>query len=134
MQEVFTKMAKAIKTYRRDSLFSTFLYRIAVNTTYRYIQKHLNRDETTEDPEFFLQIGDKSTGSESAIIKSERAEMLNGAMKKISPDKRFVLTLYEVDGVSLKEIAEILKQPLQTVWSRINQAKKELYEILNGSM
>ncbi len=134
VQEVFTEMAKAIKTYRRDSLFSTFLYRIAVNTTYRYIQKHLNRDETTEDPEFFLQIGDKSTGSESAMIKSERAEMLNGAMKKISPDKRFVLTLYEVDGVSLKEIAEILKQPLQTVWSRINQAKKELYEILNGSM
>ena len=115
-------------------MFWTFLYRIAVNTTYRYIQKHLNRDETTEDPEFFLQIGDKSTGSESAMIKSERAEMLNGAMKKISPDKRFVLTLYEVDGVSLKEIAEILKQPLQTVWSRINQAKKELYEILNGSM
>ena len=134
VQEVFTEMAKAIKTYRRDSLFSTFLYRIAVNTTYRYIQKHLNRDETTEDPEFFLQIGDKSAGSESAMIKSERAEMLNGAMKKISPDKRFVLTLYEVDGVSLKEIAEILKQPLQTVWSRINQAKKELYEILNGSM
>ena len=134
VQEVFTEMAGAIKTYRKDSLFSTFLYRIAVNTTYQYIRKHFDRGETAEDPEFFLQIGDKSDGSESSMIKQDRAEKLNCAMKKISPEKRFVLTLYEVESVPLKEISEILKQPLQTVWSRINQAKKELYEILNGSI
>lgn len=134
VQEVFTEMAKAIKSYRRDSLFSTFLYRIAVNTTYKYIQKNMNRCETAEEPEFFFQIGDKSAGSESSLIKQEKAQMVNSAMKKISPEKRLVLTLYEVEGVPLKEISEILKQPLQTVWSRINQAKKELYEILNGSM
>ncbi|MBR4531254.1 RNA polymerase sigma factor [bacterium] len=134
VQEVFTEMAKSIKLYRRDSLFSTFLYRIAVNTTYKYIQKNMNRNESAEDPEFFIQIGDRSSGSESSMIKQERAEILNRAMKKISPEKRMVLTLYEVEGVPLKEISEILKQPLQTVWSRINQAKKELYEILNPSM
>lgn len=134
VQEVFTEMAKAIKSYRRDSLFSTFLYRIAVNTTYKYIQKNMNRNETSEEPEFFLQIGDKSSGSESSMIKHEKAQMVNSAMKKISPEKRLVLTLYEVEGVPLKEISEILKQPLQTVWSRINQAKKELYEILSLNM
>ncbi len=134
VQEVFTEMAKSIKLYRRDSLFSTFLYRIAVNTTYKYIQKNMNRNESAEEPEFFIQIGDRSSGSESSMIKQERAEILNRAMKKISPEKRMVLTLYEVEGVPLKEISEILKQPLQTVWSRINQAKKELYEILNPSM
>ena len=134
VQEVFTEMAKAIKIYKRDSLFSTFLYRIAVNTTYKYIQKNMNRIETAEEPEFFLQIGDKSSGSEASMIKQEKAQMVNSAMKKLSPEKRFALTLYEVEEVPLKEISEILKQPLQTVWSRINQAKKELYEILNGSM
>ena len=134
VQEVFTEMAKAIKIYKRDSLFSTFLYRIAVNTTYKYIQKNMNRLETAEEPEFFLQIGDKSSGSESSMIKQEKAQMVNSAMKKISPEKRMVLTLYEVEGVPLKEISEILKQPLQTVWSRINQAKKELYEILSLNM
>lgn len=134
VQEVFTEMAKSIKLYRRDSLFSTFLYRIAVNTTYKYIQKNMNRNESAEEPEFFIQIGDRSSCSESSMIKQERAEILNRAMKKISPEKRMVLTLYEVEGVPLKEISEILKQPLQTVWSRINQAKKELYEILNPSM
>lgn len=134
VQEVFTEMAKAIKIYKRDSLFSTFLYRIAVNTTYKYIQKNMDRNETAEEPEFFIQIGDKSSGSESSLIKKDRARMLNSAMKKISPEKRMVLTLYEVEGVPLKEISEILKQPLQTVWSRINQAKKELYEILSLSM
>ena len=134
VQEVFTEMARAIKTYRKDSLFSTFLYRIAVNTAYRYIQRNLDRKETVEEPEFFLQIGDGSAGNDSSLIKQDRARTLNGAMKKISPEKRLVLTLYEVEGVPLKEISEILKQPLQTVWSRINQAKKELYEILNQSM
>lgn len=134
VQEVFTEMAGAIRTYRKDSLFSTFLYRIAVNTAYQYIRRHFDRGETAEDPEFFLQIGDSSAGSESAMIKRERAEKLNRAMKRISPEKRFVLTLYEVESIPLKDIAGILKQPLQTVWSRINQAKKELYEILNGSM
>ena len=134
VQEVFTEMAKSIKTYRRDSLFSTFLYKIAVTTTYRYIQRNLNKAETAEEPEYFLRISDKSAGSESSLIKQERAKMLNCAMKKISPEKRFVLTLYEVEGVSLKEIADILKQPLQTVWSRINQAKKELYEMLSENI
>lgn len=134
VQEVFTEMARAIKTYRKDSLFSTFLYRIAVNTAYRYIQRNLDRKETTEEPEFFLQIGDDSSGSESSLIKKDRARILNSAMKKLSPEKRMALTLYEVEGIPLKELAEILKQPLQTVWSRINQAKKELYEILNGSI
>ncbi|MBR4490067.1 RNA polymerase sigma factor, partial [bacterium] len=110
------------------------LYRIAVNTAYQYIRKHFDRGETAEEPEFFLQIRDRSAGSESSMIKQEKAQMVNGAMKKISPEKRLVLTLYEVEGVPLKDIAGILKQPLQTVWSRINQAKKELYEILNGSM
>ena len=134
VQEVFTEIAKAIKIYKRDSLFSTFLYRIAVNTAYKYIQKNLDRNETTEEPEFFLQIGDSSSGSESSLIKQERAQMLNSAMKRISPEKRLVLTLYEVEGVSLKEIADILKQPLQTVWSRINQAKKELYVMLSENI
>ena len=69
VQEVFTEIAKAIKIYKRDSLFSTFLYRIAVNTTYKYIQKNMNRIETAEEPEFFLQIGDKSSGSESSKAK-----------------------------------------------------------------
>jgi RNA polymerase sigma-70 factor (ECF subfamily) len=134
VQEVFTEMARSIKTYRKDSLFSTFLYRIAVNTAYQYVRKHFDRGETAEEPEFFLQISDRSAGSESSMIKQEKAQMVNGAMKKISPEKRLVLTLYEVEGVPLKDIAGILKQPLQTVWSRINQDTKELYELLKGSL
>lgn len=134
VQEVFTEMAKSMKTYRRESLFSTFLYKIAVTTTYRYIQRNKSKNETSEEPEYFLRISDKSNGSESSLIKQERAGMLNCAMKNISPEKRLVLTLYEVEGVSLKEISDILKQPLQTVWSRINQAKKELYEMLSGNI
>ena len=85
VQEVFTEMARSIKTYRKDSLFSTFLYRIAVNTAYQYVRKHFDRGETAEEPEFFLQISDRSAGSESSMIKQEKAQMVNGAMKKISP-------------------------------------------------
>ncbi|MBP5405957.1 RNA polymerase sigma factor [bacterium] len=132
VQEVFINMAKAAKDFKHESLFSTFLYKIAVNTTYSYIQRSINRKETTEKPEFFLRIGDGRNGTESAVLKQERARMLNLAMEKLTPEKRFVLTLYEVEGVPLKEIAAILKQPLQTVWSRINQTKKELYEQLKG--
>ena len=130
VQEVFINMAKAVKDFKHESLFSTFVYKIAVNTTYSYVQRNINREETTETPEFFLRFGDSRNGTESAVLKQERAKMLNLAMGKLTPEKRLVLTLYEVEGVPLKEIAEILKQPLQTVWSRINQTKKELYEKL----
>jgi len=130
IQEVFVEMAKALVNYRSESLFSTFLYRIAVNTTYRYIQRNLRKNETTETPEFFLQFSDRGAGTEHEFLKKDRAKMLNDAMGKLTPEKRFVLTLYEVEEVPLKEIAVILKQPLQTVWSRINAAKKELYELL----
>lgn len=134
VQEVFIEMAKALANYRSDSLFSTFLYRIAVNTTFRYIQRSINREEASETPEFFLQFSDGRTGTESALLKKDRAKMLNSAMGKMTPEKRLVLTLYEVEEVPLKEISAILKQPLQTVWSRINSAKKELYELLKEDM
>lgn len=130
VQEVFIEMAKALKNYRSESLFSTFLYRIAVNTTYRYIQRSINKEETVETPEFFLQFSDSGNGTESALLKRDRAKTLNSAMGRLTPEKRLVLTLYEVEEVPLKEISAILKQPLQTVWSRINSAKKELYELL----
>lgn len=134
VQEVFVEMAKSLKLYRRDSLFSTFLYRIAVNTAYRYIQRMMQKNELAETPEFFLKIGDSEQNAESALLKKERLTKINRALKNISPDKRFVLILYEVEGVPLKEIADILKQPLQTVWSRVNQAKKELYTIMSKEM
>lgn len=134
VQEVFVEMAKALGNYKSESLFSTFLYRIAVNTTYRYIQRNISKDETAETPEFFLQFGDGGNGTESALLKKDRAKLLNSAMGKLSPEKRMVLTLYEVEEVPLKEISSILKQPLQTVWSRINSAKKELYELLKNDV
>lgn len=135
VQEVFIEMAKAANTYRQDSAFSTFLYRIAVNTTYRCIQRISSRvEESSSDQEFLMQLRDQTPDNDESLIKKERAKMVNDAMKRLSPDKRLVLVLYEIEGIPLKDISAMLKQPVQTVWSRINQAKKQLCGELSESI
>jgi RNA polymerase sigma-70 factor, ECF subfamily len=127
VQEVFMELAKSAGNFRRDSMFSTFLYRVSVNTAYRYIKRKSSKDVVSDSIELISNTLASGKSEDSLLEKRERAEMVNSAMGQLSPDKRVALVLFEVENLTLKEISDILKIPLQTVWSRIYNARKELY-------
>ncbi len=134
VQEIFIEIAKSIKNFRHDSSFSTFVYRIAVNTTYRYIKRNKPLGFVSESLDFLSQLFSHENEAvetpHESTLKSESADIVNAALKQISADKRLALILFEVEELTLKEIAEVLKIPLQTVWSRVYNGRKELCTII----
>ncbi len=134
VQEVFMELAKSVKNFRGDSSFSTFLYRISVNTSYRYIKRKTSKDVVSDSIDFLANMFVTKNDEGFSLEQQDRAVMLNNAMKSLSPEKRVALVLFEVEGLTLNEISEILKIPLQTVWSRVYNGRKDLFNKLSGSL
>jgi len=134
VQEVFMELAKSVKNFRGDSSFSTFLYRISVNTSYRYIKRKASKDVVSDSIDFLSNMFISKNDDGFSLEQEDRATLLNKAMKNLSAEKRVALVLFEVEGLTLNEISEILKIPLQTVWSRVYNGRKELFNKLSGSL
>ncbi|HNW82039.1 MAG TPA: RNA polymerase sigma factor [bacterium] len=134
VQEVFMELAKSVKNFRRDSSFSTFLYRVSVNTAYRYIKRNTSKDVVSDSIEFLSNMLLSKKDEDFTYEKKEQSVIVNKALKTLSPEKRMALVLFEVEDLTLKEIAEVLKVPLQTVWSRVYNGRKELFTKLSESL
>ncbi len=118
VQEVFLAVHRALPRFRGESRLSTWIYRIAIRASL----EHRARRRAIEplDPDVPAPSG------EDAIVARDRARKLVLALDRLSVEHRTVLSLFAVDGLSHKEIAEILGVPEGTVWSRLANARKRL--------
>ncbi len=133
VQEIFIELAKSAKNFRRESSLSTFLYRLAVNTAYRFIKRQSDTRLFTgrdEDIEAILETADRSPVE--TLIADETRSQVQAALAKLTVEKRMALVLFEMEGLTLKEIAALLKVPLQTVWSRVYSGRKEMAQLLTA--
>jgi RNA polymerase sigma factor (sigma-70 family) len=132
-QDVFIKAFQSINRFQGQASFFTWLYRIAVNTTLTHLRKaklrtffsfeKINEDDKTT--ELVAQLTDKK-GVEREIYVKELQEKLNEALQKLSIKHRTVVTLFEIDGLSHEEIAEVIGCSVGTVRSRLHYAKQLL--------
>ena len=132
-QESFIKAFQSINRFKGKSSFFTWLYRIALNTSLTYLRKNKLRrffsfekmvDE--DHTEGFIENMTADSDSDKAALMSELQEKLNDAFQKLSVKHRTVITLFEIDGLSHKEIAEIVGASVGTVRSRLHYAKQFL--------
>jgi len=133
VQNIFIELAKSLKNFKWEASLSTFIYRISVNTTYKYIKKNQKRKFVSDAVDFFSHMmnhGEDKENPFEILKKEDNIKALNAALKKLSTEKRVALVLFETEGLTLKEISEILKLPLQTVWSRVYNGRKDLLKIL----
>ena len=132
-QDAFIKAFQSIHRFQAQSSFFTWLYRIAVNSTLSHLRKAKLRTFfsfekiTDEDKTAQLvnQLTDKK-GADRDLYIRELQEKLNEAMMKLSIKHRTVVTLFEIEGVSHEEIAEIMNCSVGTVRSRLHYAKQLL--------
>ena len=129
-QEVFIKIYKNIKYFREESKFSTWLYRITVNTVWDFLRKKKIRKNVPLEEIGPIPIASKITKN---IREKELKELLYKEIYKIPLKYRTVLILKEIGGLSYKEIAEISKCRIGTVESRLFRARKKLLEKLKKS-
>jgi RNA polymerase sigma factor (sigma-70 family) len=132
-QDAFIKAFQAINRFHGRSSFFTWLYKIAVNTTLSHLRKNRLRSFFSleklqqEDPsaQLVLQMADKNGADRDTYLR-ELQEKLNEALLKLSIKHRTVITLFEIDGLSHAEIAEVMDCSEGTVRSRLHYAKQFL--------
>jgi len=139
-QDAFIKAFQSIQRFQGQASFFTWLYRIAVNSTLSHLRKNRLRSFFSleaireEDPvsrEVIDALTDRTGGDRDAFVR-ELQEKLNDAMQKLSINHRTVVTLFEIDGLSHQEIAEVLGCSVGTVRSRLHYAKQLLQSELQA--
>ena len=132
-QDVFVKAFHNIHRFQQKSTFFTWLYRIAVNTAISFIKKNRNRQffslENFEEEGIsgkLAEILSSRKHSRRELLLQELQEKLNEALQKLSVKHRTTVVLFEIEGLSHKDIGEILNCSEGTVRSRLHYAKNEL--------
>ena len=132
-QEAFIKAYRALPSFRGESAFYTWLYRIGINTAKNYLVAMGRRAPTStgfdhEEAEGFEdaeQLRDTAT-PENELIGKQIAATVNRAMEQLPEDLRTAITLREIDGLSYEEIAAAMDCPIGTVRSRIFRARESI--------
>jgi len=136
LQETFLKMFKNIDKYDDKYPFYPWLYRIAVNNTLNYIKKNKKRkkdrslEEEVEERHRQFDSHHDCFDPEITASRTERDKRILQALEEVSPVYRTTLILRVFEGLSYKEIAEILSCSIGTVMSRLNRARKQMRELL----
>src|SRR5688572_12869805 len=137
-QETFIKGYTALKSFKGDSSFYTWVYRIAVNKTINFLKQRKNRmhmslndlDFNAEnDPDLVALISDRTPRRDANLM--ELQQKLNAAMLKLSDVHRLVVTLHDVQGLSHDEIGKIMDCNIGTVRSRLFYARQQLQAYLS---
>ncbi len=132
-QEAFIKAYRALPTFRGDSAFYTWLYRIGINTAKNYLVAMGRRAPTTteidsEEAEGFEsgdQLRDLNT-PENELATRQIADTVNQTLSELPEELRTAITLREIEGMSYEDIANIMNCPIGTVRSRIFRAREAI--------
>lgn len=133
-QESFIKAYKALKRFKGDSSFYTWVYRIAVNRTINFLKQRNRRSfhmslndmdmQVEKDADLLMFISDKTPRRDVRL--NELQEKLNEALMKLSETHRLTVTLHDIQGMSHEEIGKIMDCNTGTVRSRLFYARQQL--------
>ena len=112
-QEVWVRVWRNIKNFRGDSAFTTWLYRITMNTCLSARQKEARRTDRQYDGEvpFLAEPAGGDADPETSALNAERREEIEAALEHVRADHRAALVLRHMEGLSYAEIAEVLDVP-----------------------
>ena len=135
-QEAFVKAYKSLKSFREESAFYTWLYRITVNTAKNYLKSKKRRKEYSESEVFTaidienLDIFDiPGEGSpEEILIANNLRDVILESLSNLPEDIRTAVSLREFEGLTYEEISKVIGCPIGTVRSRIFRGREEIQD------
>lgn len=136
-QETFIKAYSGLDKFRGESKFYTWIYRVAINTAKNYIIKQSHSVPTVDvelEPQLLLGmrsfLKEISTPEQELLSEELQADIFK-ALDSMSEELKITLMLFEVEGLSYDDIADVLDCPVGTIRSRIFRARDILKEKLN---
>ncbi len=134
VQEAFFNAYQSLESFKGDSLFFTWLYRIAVNTaiSLKRKQRVVLSIDAGRNGEQGIEPLDPSEMSRPghALEQAEQERRVQQALSRLSPEHRAVLVMKDMEGQKYETMAEILQVPIGTIRSRLHRARLELRELL----
>ncbi len=139
-QDVFVEVFKSINTFKGKSKLSTWIYRIATNKCLEFIRKKsakkrfaflqsiMGHDMPLDKSQYFTEMNHPGI----ILENKEKSETLLLAINQLSEDQRTVFTLSKIDGMSNKEIGDIMNKSVSSVESLMFRAKKSLQKLLEN--
>jgi RNA polymerase sigma-70 factor (ECF subfamily) len=140
-QETFVKAFRALRSFKGDSGFFTWVYRIAINKTINFLKQRKHRGQVSlndldlqaeNDPDLVALISERTPRREAGL--RELQERLNMAMQRLSEEHRMVVTLHDIQGLKHEEIATLMRCNVGTVRSRLFYARQQLQAYLSDWM
>ena len=134
-QEAFVRAFHSLSSFRGQSAFYTWLFRITVNVaTDRHRQRGAQArafgPERVTEEEWTRSMPDPGRGPDQEATRAEQRERIRRALDALPPKARTIIMLSDVEGLSYREIAEVLNCPIGTVMSRLHNARKRLKGLL----
>lgn len=133
-QEAFIKAYRALPSFRGDSAFYTWLYRIGINTAKNYlvangrratVSLNIGGDDGEDLPDFGEQIPDFNT-PDTELMNRQIVDAVNRVVDKLPEELRTAISLREMEGMSYEDIAQVMGCPIGTVRSRIFRAREAI--------
>ena len=134
-QTVFIKAYQKLESYRGDAPFEHWLMRMATFTCYDFLRKHQRNREyhasdlSDEENDWLENIGEESTGETDRHAAKALVERL---LEGLKPEDRHIITLLELEGKSVKEIAEITDLSESNVKVKAHRARDKMRKLLAG--
>lgn len=136
-QEVFFTIYKNIKDFKFESKISTWIYRIAVNRSLNHIRKRklsrmfnkISLKEESKSEEIEIPASEDFS-ADFKIIAKEKKNIISKTLNRLPSNQRVAFTLYNIEGFTYEEIAEIMGCSISAVESRIHRAKMNLQKKL----
>lgn len=137
-QETFLNLHRHGKRFRRESRFSTFVYRVAVNVALNRRRslgrKRAHMNALVDSQKTGENLPNSPVGPEASALSRELQHQVQNAISSLSPGLRAPLVLYDIEGRPYSEIATILGVAQGTVKSRIHRARNALRAVLGDSV
>ncbi len=134
-QDGFIRAFQALPSFRGDSAFYTWLFRIVMNVARDRARQHAARGrafgtERVDEEDWDRILVDQGTAPDANAAQVEERERIGRALATLSEPHRAIIMLSDLEGLSYREIAEVLDIPMGTVMSRLHNARRRLREAL----
>jgi RNA polymerase sigma-70 factor (ECF subfamily) len=119
VQDSFVRIYKSLHLFSFNSGLSTWIYRIAFNTSQSYLSKQYKNNN-------YVLLDENIAGTKDFNQELENKDFVNSILKTLSPDDRFLLISREVEGIPFEELAEITGKSSESLRTRLSRLKEQL--------
>ena len=134
-QAAFVRAFSSLRSFRGEASFATWLYRIVVNVCLDELRDAAKQPAgltfvADDDEPQERSLPDEQADPARQAARHERQAVVHEALQQLAPEQRMVLVLYDLNGFSYQEAAQVLEIPVGTMKSRLNRARNALKEVL----